>query len=113
MTEEVFDLDRERNIEALVDSFGKQWKIVASKQTGLCYARPNPDREDAKIPKILEGLWTKASLLKPLITKYVTSTWDAADRADVKSERKRQVALEAAKGKKDVKVVNVKRAASD
>ena len=113
MTEEVFDLDREQNIEALVDSFGKQWKIVANKQTGLCYARPNPDREDAEIPKLLEGLWTKASLLKPLIVQYVTSTWDAADLAKTKLERKRQAALEVKQGKKDAKVVNVKRAASD
>jgi hypothetical protein len=89
-----FDLNRENNIDSLVDATGKKWNIHVNKQNGLCTARPEPDREGAVIPKEFAGQWTKPSLLKPVIQTYVTKTWDMADAADVKAERKREAARE-------------------
>jgi hypothetical protein len=106
---EMYNLDRENNIQASVDALGKKWEIHYNKQTGLCYARPNPDRSDAQIPKDLEGLWTKPSLLAPRIKKYVTDTWDHADRIKQENERKVQAAKEhAALEKKEAKPKKVK-----
>ena len=100
MSEETFNLDRETQIEANVDAFSRQWKIHSNRGTGLCYVRPNPDREDAVIPKEMGGLWTKPSLLTPKIKDYITKTWDEADLANKKAERKRLAALEASKQEK-------------
>ncbi len=114
MTEEVFNLDRENNIEALVDALGKKWVIKANKQNGLCYARPHPDRTDAVIPETLQGLWTKPSILKPKIVEYVTKTWVKADKAKAAAERAKQAKAEqakkvAAERAKQAKVENDKR----
>lgn len=89
-----FDLNRENNIEALVDATGKKWKIHVNKQNGLCKARPEPDRVDAVIPKEFAGEWTKPSLLQPIIQNYVTKTWDQSADYDKKAERKREAAKE-------------------
>jgi len=89
-----FDLNRENNIDSLVDATGKKWNIHVNKQNGLCKARPEPDREDAVIPNEFAGQWTKPSLLKPKIREYVTKTWDQAADADKKAERKRIAAKE-------------------
>ena len=96
MSSEVFNLDRETNIAANVDALGKKWIIHANKQTGLCYVRPEPDREDAVIPKILRGKWTKPSIVLPLIQQYVTATWDHADKVTTDNERTKQAAKELA-----------------
>lgn len=92
-----FSLDRELSIEKNVDATGKQWKIHVNRQNGLCYVRPEPDRVDAVIPKGLQGQWTRPSLLKVEIDKYLTESWDKADAANTKAERKREVARKAAK----------------
>jgi len=91
---EQFNLDRETNIANNIDSLNKKWEIKLQRGSSLCFARPNPDREDAKIPKELEGRWTKPSLLREKIKNYVTKSWDIADAANVKNERKREVAKE-------------------
>jgi len=95
MSEEpTFDLNRENNIERLVDATGKLWKIHVNRQNGLCHVRPEPDREDAVIPKELAGQWTKPSLIRPKIVDYVTKSWDHAEKVRIESERKTQAALE-------------------
>ena len=102
--EEKFDLNRTQNIDALVDAFGKQWTVVVNKQNGLCHARPNPDREDAIIPEVMGGQWTKPSLLIPKMRDYVVKTWDMADAKQKKMEREAQAAAEAElQAKKDAK----------
>jgi len=93
MSEE-FNLDRETNVENNIDSTGKKWEIKLQRGSSLCFARPNPDREDARIPKELEGRWTKPSLLRERIKEYVNKSWDIADAANIKAERKREVAKE-------------------
>ena len=92
---DTFDLNRENNIDANVDALGKKWIIHFNKQNGLCHARPEPDRSDAVIPKDLKGQWTKPSLLAPRIKKYVTDTWDTADKAMADAARIAQAAKEA------------------
>jgi len=96
-----FNLDRELSIEQNVDAEGRKWVIHANKQNGLCYARPDPDRVDAVIPESIKGLWTRPSLLQPLIKDYLNGSWDKADAANAKAERKREVAREANKKAKD------------
>lgn len=92
---QTFNLDRKVNIENDVDALGKKWEVHKQRGRALFIVRPNPDREDAVIPKTLSGEWTQEHILRENILTYVTSTWDQADLADVKAERKRQVALEA------------------
>ena len=89
-----FNLDREVSIDKLVDAQGRKWKIHANRQNGLCYARPEPDRVDAVIPEEMKGLWTKPSLLKARLDKYLSDSWDKADAANAAAERKRQAARE-------------------
>ena len=92
-----FNLDREISIEKKVDAEGKKWVIHVNKQNGLCYLRPEPDRVDAVIPKELQGLWTKPSLLAPKLDIYLNQSWDKADRANAEAERKREAAREHSK----------------
>jgi hypothetical protein len=94
MSEQTFNLDRENNIKESVDAFGKQWKIHVQKGNGLCYVRPNPDREDAIIPEKLQGLWTKPSLVQPLIKAHCVASWDQAAAAKLKADRQEQAAKE-------------------
>ena len=97
---ETYDLNRAQHEEANVDALGKKWIIHVNRQNGLCYARPEPDRSDAQIPKIIQGLWTKPALLETKIKKYVQETWDVAEQAKVKADRKAQAAKEAPKKEK-------------
>lgn len=90
-----FNLDRQVSIENNVDALGKKWVMHRNRQTGLCYIRPEPDRHDAVIPDNLQGLWTKPALLKQQLDVYLAKTWDKADEANVKAERKRKVANDA------------------
>jgi len=106
-------LDREQSIEELKDALGKQWVIKRARGHGLCYARPEPDREDAQIPKNMKGLWTKAELLKQQVQSYVTKTWDIADKARATAERTAEAAKEAAKQPAKPKGKDVKRTAKD
>lgn len=102
-----FNLDREVSVEKNVDAMGRQWKIHINKANGLCYLRPEPDRVDAVIPKEMQGLWTKPSLLMPRLKQYLNDTWDKAEEANAKAERKRVAAREAAKEAAAVKKAKV------
>jgi hypothetical protein len=84
-----FNLDREVSIQNKVDATGKKWNIHVNKQNGMCYVRPEPDRVDAVIPKPMQGLWTKPSLLEPVLVKYLNESWDQAEVAIQKAERKK------------------------
>ena len=106
MTEAVFDLDREAKLEANIDALGKKWEVKQRRGRALYITRPNPDRIDAVIPKEMEGEWTNTTLLTAQIQKYVQSSWHQADQADLKAERKRAAALEAAKVAKEAKKKN-------
>lgn len=92
-----FSLDRELSIENDVDATGKKWVIHMNRQNGLCYVRPEPDRSDAVIPDELQGLWTKPSLLVPKLKDYLNASWNHAEAAKQKADRKAQAAKEAAK----------------
>ena len=100
---ETFNLDREVSMERNVDAEGKKWVIHVNRQNGLCYLRPEPDRVDAIIPKDLQGLWTKPSLLQPKLEQYLKKTWDKADAANAAAERKREVAREQQRLEKELK----------
>ena len=93
MSEE-FNLDREVAIKNRVDATGKKWNIHVNRQNGMCYVRPEPDRTDAVIPEAMRGLWTKPILLEPIINKYLNASWDKADEANAKAERKREASRE-------------------
>lgn len=97
---DTYDLDRETNISAGVDALGKKWEIKQERGRALYFTRPNPDRSDAVIPKNMSGLWTKVELLKAEINKHVLASYEQADKADQKAERKRVAAREAAAAKK-------------
>ena len=84
-----FNLDREVSIEKNVDALGKKWVIHANRSNGLCYVRPEPDRVDAVIPEDMRGLWTKPSLLKNKLDSYLNKSWDQAEAAAQKAERKK------------------------
>ncbi len=98
----VYNLDRATREAENIDALGKKWVIKIKRESGLCYARPEPDREDAQIPKAMGGLWTKPALLMEQIQKYVVTTWDNAEQKAQENERKAQAAKEnKAKAKKD------------
>lgn len=99
MSEE-FNLDREQNIENNIDATGKKWNIYTEKGRHFFFARPEPDRKDAVIPELIRGRWTKKGLLEARVKRYVTESWEQADRADMKAERKREVAREYNNAKK-------------
>lgn len=95
-----FNLDREVSIQNKVDAEGKKWVVHVQRGNGLCYARPDPDRSDAVIPKEFQGLWTKPSLLIPKIEEYLNKSWNKAEKANLDAERKREVAREQQAAKK-------------
>ena len=90
-------LDRELNIANNRDAEGREWKIHMKRGSSLCHTRPDPDRSDAVIPKNMQGEWTKPSLLRTQINKYLNESWDNADKARVAAERKAQASKENAK----------------
>jgi hypothetical protein len=93
MTEAAFSLDREANIRNGIDATGRKWGIKSVRGSGMCYARPIPDREDAVIPKLIAGNWTKQSLLAPRIELYCKRSWDEADRIKLKNSRPKPVVV--------------------
>ena len=99
--EETLTIDPQESIKNNVDALGKTWKVYYGRGSGLCFARPDPDRTDAVIPDNMKGRWTKPSLLQEQITKYVTETWEKAAKADKALERKREAAREQLKKTKE------------
>ena len=84
---EVFNLDRETNLKARIDPTGRKWEVHGKRGSALYYARPNPDREDAVIPKLFAGDWTKPGLLLEKIDLYLERAWDTSDKAVAKTAR--------------------------
>lgn len=95
MSEEKFNLDRETNIANNVDALGKRWVIKRNKNTGLCWAAPEPYRSDFQCPKQMKGLWTKPPLLQEQIQAYLKESWDHAEKVAQKLDRKEQASKEA------------------
>jgi len=93
---EVFDLDRQTNLKENIDDQGKKWEVKQERGRALYFARPNPDRADAVIPKNMQGQWTKVELLKTEIRKYVSESWAKADVAAAKALRTKLAAKETA-----------------
>lgn len=92
-----FNLDREMNVRENIDATGKKWVIYTERGRHLFFARPEPDRADAVIPKELSGRWTKKMLLDEAIKLHVKSSWDHAEEVTARNARKAQAAKEAAK----------------
>ena len=92
MTE--YNFDRAQKEAEQIDALGKKWVVHVQRQNGLSFARPEPDREDAVIPKEFAGQWTKPSLLIEQIRTYVARTWDKAEEVAAANERKAQAAKE-------------------
>lgn len=85
---EQFDLDRHISIENSVDPLGRKWEIKGERGSSLVHARPNPDREDAIIPKDFAGQWTSPTKLSEKITLWLNEQWDDSDKKAVKAVRK-------------------------
>ena len=92
MTE--YNFDRAQREAEQVDALGKKWIVKVQRQNGLCYARPEPDREDAVIPKQMQGQWTKPSLLLEQINLYIKRTWDKAEEVAAANARTAKAAKE-------------------
>lgn len=100
MSEQPFDLNRENNIEALVDALGKKWEVHSNRQSGLCHASYKDAKENAVIPKEFAGKWTKPSLLITKMKGYVQKTWDNADKKQQRIEREALAEVEAERQEK-------------
>ena len=96
---EQFNLDRETNISNHIDPAGKKWEVHKRLGQALFHIRPNPDREDAIIPKEMEGKWTKPKILDEARDLYLKRMWDEAEAQAVKNARANELAKEAAKEK--------------
>lgn len=92
-----FNLDRTVSIQNKVDAEGRKWEIHSSRQyPGLVWVRPNPDREDAIIPKQMYGKWTSKDRLSKQMDAYLETSWTKAEQAKAKLERQNQAAKELA-----------------
>lgn len=88
-------IDRRYSEKNNIDSHGRKWKMHSSKQhPGLVWARPDPDREDAVIPKQFEGKWTSKERLSKQIALYITADWNKAEAAMARAARVAQAAKE-------------------
>lgn len=96
-----FNPDRTYNVKNNIDPSGREWKIHKMRQQGLYYARPHPDREDAVLPKILEGRFTKSELCQRAINTYLSQSWDKSELAQVKSIRAKEAKAEQANRSED------------
>lgn len=84
----MFDINREVSIERNVDATGKRWVVHANRSNGLCYIRPDPDRENAMIPPKMQGLFTKPFLAQAEISKYLKLSWDQAEEVQKRNKQK-------------------------
>jgi len=95
---EDFNPDRDENETKNIDAFGKKWGIGKERFGSMLLAVPEPNIGDrTAIPKQLQGKWTGRAILEEAIRTYVKSTWDMADQARVKNERKANVQKEQGK----------------
>lgn len=92
MSEQAFNLDRDTNLKNNIDAFGKKWSIFSPKSSALMVAISEPK---SKPPQLMQGQWTSKDLLMSRIRQHVKESWAQADLADVRAERKRELAREA------------------
>ncbi len=91
---DVFNLDREQNLKARIDPTGRKWEVHSQRGSCLFHARPNPDREDAVIPALFYGEWTKPELLLEKIDLFLVRAWDDSDRKAAEARRTKEAAAE-------------------
>jgi len=93
---EPFNLDRDTNLKARIDPTGRKWEVHGKRGSSLYHARPSPDREDAVIPQLFAGDWTKVDLLLEKIDLYLVRAWDDSDRKAEEARRTKEAAIEQA-----------------
>lgn len=86
--------DKEYQDQINVDATGKEWVIFRNRGTSLYFVRPNPDRADAVIPDLMEGLFTKSERAQDAINRYLEVNLQETTRKNVKSDRKDAVSAE-------------------
>lgn len=96
---EVYNLERQQNIENRIDPTGKKWEIYSIKGSALFECRPIPYNPNTIIPDEFKGRWTKTTLLLEQVLLYLNRAWDKADAAKLKNDRRNQAAKENAKAK--------------
>ncbi len=92
-----FNIDRDTNLKERIDPTGRKWEVHTKRGSSLYHARPNPDRDDAVIPSLFHGEWTKAELLLEKIDLYLVRAWDKSDAAAEDARRIKEAAKEQAK----------------
>jgi hypothetical protein len=76
---EQFNLDRKISIENHIDPTGRKWEIKGERGSALVHVRPNPDREDAIIPREFGGKWTSPSVLNEKVVQWLENQWNKSD----------------------------------
>jgi hypothetical protein len=100
-------IDREQAIQAQQDAVGNNWKVVPHPSTNLYHLVVVKDDELTKpqsMPSAISGLFTNVTRATEALKPYLKSSWDKADAAAEKVERKATAEKEApAKTKKEDK----------
>lgn len=86
-------IDREHCIANNIDALGKKWIIKHIAHSTLYTVRPDPDREDAQIPKLFQGKYTHPDRAQAKISVHLKNTWDMAEVAQKKAASKGRVDL--------------------
>ncbi len=86
-------IDRETCIGNNIDALGKKWVIKHIAHSTLYTVRPDPDREDAQIPKLFQGKYTHPDRAQAKIAVHLKNTWDKAEAATKKAASKGRVDL--------------------
>lgn len=84
---EQFNLDRKISIENHIDPTGRKWEIKGERGSSLVHVRPNPDREDAVIPRDFAGKWTSPSVLNDKVVQWLESQWNKSDQDAMRRAR--------------------------
>ncbi len=79
--------DRQFQTVPNTDATGKDWVIFRQRGTALYFVRPDPDREDAVIPDLVTGRFTKVELAQSAIERYLELNWAEAAKAKSKTMR--------------------------
>jgi len=86
-------IDRENCIANNIDALGKKWVIKHIAHSTLYTVRPDPDREDAQIPKLFQGKYTHPDRAQAKISVHLKNTWDKAEAATKQAASKARVDL--------------------
>lgn len=85
-------IDRDECIANNIDALGKRWRIKHIAHTSLYTVRPEPDREDAQIPKVFQGKYTSPDKAQAKIDLHLDQSWNHAEVAQAKAAGKAAVA---------------------